>query len=92
MSSIDGKEAHDAFNRRMDERKPSTTQTGAKARTSGQKQQFQCEKAATNSEQEQGKSTSQKPYSQGCRIPRLQQYAMENVFQMTRTMKEMRKR
>ncbi|MBW0501092.1 hypothetical protein O181_040807 [Austropuccinia psidii MF-1] len=87
MSSIDGKEALDAFNRRMDDRQPSITQTGAKARTNGQKQQFQCEKAATNSEQEEGKKTSQ-----GYRIPSLQQYAMENVFQMVRTMKEMRKR
>ncbi|MBW0534499.1 hypothetical protein O181_074214 [Austropuccinia psidii MF-1] len=41
---------HDAFNSRMVEKQPSTTQGSAKNSPSSQKQQFQCEKAATSSE------------------------------------------
>ncbi|MBW0537493.1 hypothetical protein O181_077208 [Austropuccinia psidii MF-1] len=48
IASIDGKEEHDALNSRMEEKKPSTTQTSATNSPSGQQQQFQCEKAATN--------------------------------------------
>ncbi|MBW0581273.1 hypothetical protein O181_120988 [Austropuccinia psidii MF-1] len=40
---------------------PSTTQIGAKTSPSAQKHQFQCEKAATSSEQGKGQSTSHKP-------------------------------
>ncbi|MBW0571203.1 hypothetical protein O181_110918 [Austropuccinia psidii MF-1] len=53
MASIDGKEEHDALNRRMEGKQPFTPQTSAKNSPSGQKQQFQCEKAATSSEQGQ---------------------------------------
>ncbi|MBW0482765.1 hypothetical protein O181_022480 [Austropuccinia psidii MF-1] len=41
MASIDGKEKHDAFNSRMEEKQPSTTQESAKNRPSSQKQKFQ---------------------------------------------------
>ncbi|MBW0468551.1 hypothetical protein O181_008266 [Austropuccinia psidii MF-1] len=37
-----------------------------------------------------GKATATDPYSQGYRIPKIQKGAMENVFQMARTMKEAR--
>ncbi|MBW0590307.1 hypothetical protein O181_130022 [Austropuccinia psidii MF-1] len=36
-----------------------------------------------------GKALATKPYSQGYRIPKIQQDAMENVFQMARTMMEL---
>ncbi|MBW0538421.1 hypothetical protein O181_078136 [Austropuccinia psidii MF-1] len=36
-----------------------------------------------------GKAPATKPYSQGYRIPNIQQDAMENVFQMARTMMEL---
>ncbi|MBW0572555.1 hypothetical protein O181_112270, partial [Austropuccinia psidii MF-1] len=39
-----------------------------------------------------GKAPATKPYSQGYRIPRIQQDAMENVFCMARTMMELQKK
>ncbi|MBW0478683.1 hypothetical protein O181_018398 [Austropuccinia psidii MF-1] len=65
MSSIDGKEEHDAFNSRMEEKQPSTTQASAKRNPSSQKQQFQHEKAATNSEKRQRQATSHKNVQPG---------------------------
>ncbi|MBW0520955.1 hypothetical protein O181_060670 [Austropuccinia psidii MF-1] len=53
MASIDGKEKHDAFNSRMEEKKPSTTQASATKSPSSQQQKFQCEKAAPSSDQGQ---------------------------------------
>ncbi|MBW0543942.1 hypothetical protein O181_083657 [Austropuccinia psidii MF-1] len=60
MASIDGKEKNDAFDTRMEEKQPSTTQTSVKNSPSGQKQQFQCEKAVTSSKQEQREGASPK--------------------------------
>ncbi|MBW0529356.1 hypothetical protein O181_069071 [Austropuccinia psidii MF-1] len=92
MESIYGKEEHDAFNRRMEEKQPSTTQASAKNSPNSKQQKFQSGKAATASEQGKRKGTSHKPYSQGYRIPNIQQDAMENVFQMARTMMELQKK
>ncbi|MBW0585337.1 hypothetical protein O181_125052 [Austropuccinia psidii MF-1] len=39
-----------------------------------------------------GKAPATEPYSQGYRIPNIQQDAMENVFQMARTMMELQKK
>ncbi|MBW0579807.1 hypothetical protein O181_119522 [Austropuccinia psidii MF-1] len=39
-----------------------------------------------------GKAPAPKPYSQGYRIPNIQQDAMENVSQMARTMMELQKK
>ncbi|MBW0515970.1 hypothetical protein O181_055685 [Austropuccinia psidii MF-1] len=39
-----------------------------------------------------GKAPAIKPYRQGYRIPNIQQDAMENVFQMGRTMMELQKK
>ncbi|MBW0583370.1 hypothetical protein O181_123085 [Austropuccinia psidii MF-1] len=39
-----------------------------------------------------GKAPATKPYIQGYRIPKIQQAAMENVFQMARTMMELQKK
>ncbi|MBW0495804.1 hypothetical protein O181_035519 [Austropuccinia psidii MF-1] len=86
VASIDGKEEHDAINSRMEEKQPSTTQKSAKNSPSGQKQQFQCEKPATSSEQGQRKGTSHKTLQPGLHD------AMENVFQMARTMMELQKK
>ncbi|MBW0563182.1 hypothetical protein O181_102897 [Austropuccinia psidii MF-1] len=86
MASIYGKEEHDALNSRMEDKQPSPTQTSAKNSPSGQKEQFQREKAATSSEQGQRKGTSHKPLQPGL------QDAMENVFQMARTMMELQKK
>ncbi|MBW0464423.1 hypothetical protein O181_004138 [Austropuccinia psidii MF-1] len=80
MASIDGKEKHDSFNSRMQEKQPSTPQVSAKNNPGSQKQQLQFEKAATNA------------YSQGYRIPKIQKNAMEHVFHMARTMMELHKK
>ncbi|MBW0590976.1 hypothetical protein O181_130691, partial [Austropuccinia psidii MF-1] len=86
MASIDGKEEHDALNSRMEEKQPSTTQKIAKNSPSGQQKQFQHAKAATSPEQGQRKGTSHKTLQPGL------QDAMENVFQMARTMMELQKK
>ncbi|MBW0564261.1 hypothetical protein O181_103976 [Austropuccinia psidii MF-1] len=70
MASIDGKEEHDAFNRRMEEKQPSTTQASAKNSPSSQQQQFQCEKAATSSKQGQRQGTSHKTLQAGIHNPK----------------------
>ncbi|MBW0487195.1 hypothetical protein O181_026910 [Austropuccinia psidii MF-1] len=70
MASIDGKENHDAHNSRMEEKKPSTNQVSAKNSPSSQQQKFQCEKAATSSEQGQRKSTSYKTLQPGLQNPK----------------------
>ncbi|MBW0552204.1 hypothetical protein O181_091919 [Austropuccinia psidii MF-1] len=88
MASIDGKENYDAFDSRMEEKKPSTTQASAKNTPNSQKKQFQCEKAATSSEKRAKVRHQPQNNSQGYRIPKIQQGAMENVFQMFRTMME----
>ncbi|MBW0560411.1 hypothetical protein O181_100126 [Austropuccinia psidii MF-1] len=91
-ASIDGKEEYDAFNSRMEEKQPTNTKASAKTSPSGQQKPFQCEKAATSSKKGKGKAPAPKPYSQGYRIPKIQKDAMENVFQMARTMLELQKK
>ncbi|MBW0529776.1 hypothetical protein O181_069491 [Austropuccinia psidii MF-1] len=70
MESIDGKEEHDAFNSRMEEKKPSTTQASAKNSPSSQQQQFQREKEATSSKQGQRQGTSHKTLQPGLQNPK----------------------
>ncbi|MBW0537992.1 hypothetical protein O181_077707 [Austropuccinia psidii MF-1] len=70
MASIDGKEEHDAFSRRMEEKMPSTTQASAKNSPNSQQQQFQCEKAATSSKQGQRQGTSHKTLQPGLQNPK----------------------
>ncbi|MBW0564193.1 hypothetical protein O181_103908 [Austropuccinia psidii MF-1] len=69
MASIYGKKENDSFNSRMEEEQPSTTQARAKNSPSSQKQQFQCEKAATNSEQGQRQGTRHKNLQPGLQNP-----------------------
>ncbi|MBW0511268.1 hypothetical protein O181_050983 [Austropuccinia psidii MF-1] len=70
MESIDGKGEHDAFNRRMEEKQPSTTQASAKNSPSSQKQQYQPEEAATSSKQGQRQGTSHKTLHPGLQNPK----------------------
>ncbi|MBW0505524.1 hypothetical protein O181_045239 [Austropuccinia psidii MF-1] len=70
MASIDGKEEHDAFNRRMEEKQPFTTQESATNIPSGQLNQFQCEKESTSSEQGQRQGTSHKTLHKGLKNPK----------------------
>ncbi|MBW0542062.1 hypothetical protein O181_081777 [Austropuccinia psidii MF-1] len=64
MESIDGKK-NDAFNSRMEEKQPFTTQESAKNSPSRQQHQFQHEKSSKSSEQGQRKSTSYKTLQPG---------------------------
>ncbi|MBW0492583.1 hypothetical protein O181_032298 [Austropuccinia psidii MF-1] len=70
MESIDGKEKHYAFNSRIEEKQPSTTQASSKNRPSSQQQKFQCQKAATSSEQGQRQSNSHKTLQPGLQNPK----------------------
>ncbi|MBW0551146.1 hypothetical protein O181_090861 [Austropuccinia psidii MF-1] len=65
MASIDGKEEHDALDRRMEGKKPSTTQASAKNSPSCQQQKFQCKKTAKSSEQGQRTGISPKTLQPG---------------------------
>ncbi|MBW0506634.1 hypothetical protein O181_046349 [Austropuccinia psidii MF-1] len=70
MASIDGKEKHDAFNRRMEGKQPSTTKASFKNSPSSQQQQFQCEKADTSSEKRERQGTSYKTLQPGLQNPK----------------------
>ncbi|MBW0501785.1 hypothetical protein O181_041500 [Austropuccinia psidii MF-1] len=70
MASIDVKEEHVAFNSIMEEEQPSTTQESAQTSISSQKKQFQCERAATSSEQGQRKGTNHKALQPGLQNPK----------------------
>ncbi|MBW0537048.1 hypothetical protein O181_076763 [Austropuccinia psidii MF-1] len=70
MASIDGKEEHDTFNSRMEEKKPSTTQASAKNSPNNQQQKFQNEKEATSSKQGQRQGTSHKTLQPGLQSPK----------------------
>ncbi|MBW0543949.1 hypothetical protein O181_083664 [Austropuccinia psidii MF-1] len=70
MASIDGKEEHDAFNSRMEEKQPSTTQESARDSPSSQQQQFQREKAATSSKQGKRQGASHKTLQPGLQNPK----------------------
>ncbi|MBW0581221.1 hypothetical protein O181_120936 [Austropuccinia psidii MF-1] len=85
MASIYGKEEYDAFHSRMEEKQPSTTKASAKTSPRGQKPQLQREEAATSSKQGQREGITPKTLQPGL------QDAMENVFQMARTMMELQK-
>ncbi|MBW0590269.1 hypothetical protein O181_129984 [Austropuccinia psidii MF-1] len=70
MACIDGKEEHDSFNSRMEEKQPSTSQASAKYSPSSQQHQFQCEKAAKSSKQGQRQGTSHKILQPGLQNPK----------------------
>ncbi|MBW0542478.1 hypothetical protein O181_082193 [Austropuccinia psidii MF-1] len=92
MASIDGKEKHDALNSRREEKQPFSTQASAENSPSSQKQQFQCEKQPQAQNKGKGKAPATKTYIQGYRTLKIQQDAMENVFQITRKMMELQKK
>ncbi|MBW0463267.1 hypothetical protein O181_002982 [Austropuccinia psidii MF-1] len=70
MSSIDGKENHDPFKSRIEEKQASITQASSKNSPSSQKQQFQCEKAATSSGKGQKQGPSHKALQPGLHNPK----------------------
>ncbi|MBW0531396.1 hypothetical protein O181_071111 [Austropuccinia psidii MF-1] len=77
MASIDRKEKHDAFNSRMEEKQPSTTQESSKnspRRNSNVKKHSQAQRKG------EGKAPATKPYSQGYRIPKFRRMPWEMYF------------
>ncbi|MBW0502528.1 hypothetical protein O181_042243 [Austropuccinia psidii MF-1] len=92
MASIDGKEEHDAFNSRIEEKQPSNTQESAKKAPVASRSNSNMKKWPKTQNKGKGKAPATKTYSQGYRIPKIQQDAMKNVFQMARTMMELQKR
>ncbi|MBW0466393.1 hypothetical protein O181_006108 [Austropuccinia psidii MF-1] len=58
----------------------------ARSRNSNVKKQPQAQNKGN------GKAPAPNPYSQGYRIPKIQKDAMENVFQMARTIMELKKK
>ncbi|MBW0547260.1 hypothetical protein O181_086975 [Austropuccinia psidii MF-1] len=70
MASIDRKKEHDAFNSRMKEKQPSTTQESAKNSPSSQQKRFQCEKTARSSKQGQRQGTSHNALKPGLQNPK----------------------
>ncbi|MBW0560738.1 hypothetical protein O181_100453 [Austropuccinia psidii MF-1] len=76
MKFIDGKEKHDSFNRRMEEKQPSTTQASAKKIPRSQKQKFQCKEKPQAQNKGKVKEPATKTLSKGYRIPTIQKYAM----------------
>ncbi|MBW0559151.1 hypothetical protein O181_098866 [Austropuccinia psidii MF-1] len=78
MASIDGKEKHDAFDSRMEEKNHplpkqvlKTAPVASSSNSNGKKQPQAQIKG-------KGKAPGTKPYSQGYKIPKIQQDAMEN--------------
>ncbi|MBW0592795.1 hypothetical protein O181_132510 [Austropuccinia psidii MF-1] len=89
MESIYGKEKHDASKSTMEEEPPTTTQESAKNSPSSNSNVKKQPKAQNKGK---GKAPATKPYSQGYRIPKIQQDAIENVFQMAGTIMELKKK
>ncbi|MBW0483340.1 hypothetical protein O181_023055 [Austropuccinia psidii MF-1] len=69
MASIDGKEEHDSFKRKMEEKQPSTTQASSKNSPSSQ-QKFQHKKSATSSKEGQRQGTGHKTLQPGLQNPK----------------------
>ncbi|MBW0548217.1 hypothetical protein O181_087932 [Austropuccinia psidii MF-1] len=89
MASTDGKEEHDALHRKNNPPPPKQVPKTAPVANSSNynvKKQPQAQNKGT------GKASATKHYIQGYRIPKIQQDAMENVFQMARTMLVLKKR
>ncbi|MBW0572788.1 hypothetical protein O181_112503 [Austropuccinia psidii MF-1] len=76
----------------MEEKQPSTTKASAKISPVARRSNSNVKKQPPAQNKGKGKPSSPKPYSQGYRIPKIQQDSMENVLQMARTMMELQKK
>ncbi|MBW0553220.1 hypothetical protein O181_092935 [Austropuccinia psidii MF-1] len=92
MASIDGKEEHYAFNSQMEEKQPSPPKQVPKTAPVASRSNSNMKKQPQAHNKGKGKAPATNPYSQGYRIPKIQQDAMENVFQMARAMMELQKK
>ncbi|MBW0526016.1 hypothetical protein O181_065731, partial [Austropuccinia psidii MF-1] len=69
MASIDREEKHDAFDTRMEEKQPSTTQTVPKTAPVDSSSNSNVKKQPQTPNKVKGKAPAPKPYSQGYRMP-----------------------
>ncbi|MBW0579127.1 hypothetical protein O181_118842 [Austropuccinia psidii MF-1] len=92
MAFIDGKEKHYALNRRMDEKNPPQPKQVQKTAPVAIRSNSNVKKQPQAQNKGKGKALATKPYSQGYRIPKIQQDAIENVFQVARKMMELQKK
>ncbi|MBW0576167.1 hypothetical protein O181_115882 [Austropuccinia psidii MF-1] len=92
MASIDVKEEHDSLSSRMEEKQPSTTQTSAKKAPVARSSNSNVKRQLQARNKGKGKAPATKHYSQRYMIPKIQQDAMENIFQMARTMMDFQKK
>ncbi|MBW0474004.1 hypothetical protein O181_013719 [Austropuccinia psidii MF-1] len=73
-------------------KQPSTNQASPKTAPVASRSNYNMKKQLQAQNKVKGKAPATKPYSQGYRIPKIQQDAMENLFQMARTMIELQKK
>ncbi|MBW0518443.1 hypothetical protein O181_058158 [Austropuccinia psidii MF-1] len=92
MASIDGKEKEVAFNSRMQERKPSPPKQVPKTAPVARSSNPNLKKQPQDQNKGKRKAPATNSYSQGYLIANIQQDAMENIFQMARTMMELQKK
>ncbi|MBW0524495.1 hypothetical protein O181_064210 [Austropuccinia psidii MF-1] len=86
---MDGKEEHDAFDRRMEESNPPPPKQVPKTATIANSSNYNVKKQPQPQNKGKGKAPATKPYRQGYRNPKIQQVSMGNVFQMARTIMEL---
>ncbi|MBW0561048.1 hypothetical protein O181_100763 [Austropuccinia psidii MF-1] len=85
MASIDGKEEWRKNN-------PTPPKQVPRAAPVAISSNYNIKKQPQAQNKGKGKAPAPKPYSQGYRIPKIQQDSMENVYQMARTMMELQKK
>ncbi|MBW0586435.1 hypothetical protein O181_126150 [Austropuccinia psidii MF-1] len=92
MASIDGNKEYDAFNSRMEEKNPPPPKKVPRPDPVARSSNSNLKKKPQAQNKGKGKAPAPKPYNQAYRILKIQQDAMENVFQMARTMMELQKK
>ncbi|MBW0575334.1 hypothetical protein O181_115049 [Austropuccinia psidii MF-1] len=79
-------------NSRMEEKNPPLPKQVPKTTSVARSSNSNVKKQPQAQNKGKGKAQATKPYSQGYRIPKIQQDAMENVFQMARIMIKLQKK
>ncbi|MBW0564375.1 hypothetical protein O181_104090 [Austropuccinia psidii MF-1] len=92
MAYIDGKEEHVLLTEEWRENNPPPPKQVPKTAPVASSSNSNVKKQQQAQNKGKGKAPATKPYSQGYRIPKIQQDAMEKVFQMARTMMELQKK
>ncbi|MBW0574888.1 hypothetical protein O181_114603 [Austropuccinia psidii MF-1] len=92
MASIDGKGKMMLLTLEWWKNNPPPPNQVAKTAPVASSSNYNVKKQTQAPNKGKGKAQAPKPYSQGYRIPKIPQDAMENVFQMARTMMELQKK